>query len=166
LIDALFLTEQARVGQLQFQPKPLNVSELAGLVIQEMEPLFPKNAFQTKIDPNVTILGDEVLLEHAIWALVASAAAFSKEDAPIAVTFHKVDQRARLAIDIREPGASPAELQELFTPFRFVEYETGKGIRSAIGLYLCREIVRLHNGTLQVEYAPGIVPELVMELPT
>ena len=166
LIDALFLTEQARVGQLQFQPKPLNVSELVDLVIREMEPLFPKNVFQTQIDPNVTILGDEVLLEHAIWALVASAAAFSKEDAPIAVTFHKFEQRARLAIDIREPGASPAELQELFTPFRFVEYETGKGVRSAIGLYLCREIVRLHNGTLRVEYAPGIVPELVMELPT
>jgi signal transduction histidine kinase len=166
LIDALFLTEQARAGQLQFQPKPLNISELVDLVIREMEPLFPKNVFQTQIDPDITILGDEVLLEHAIWALVASSAAFSKEDAPIALTFHKFDSRARLAIDIREPGASAAELQELFTPFRFVEYETGRGVRSAIGLYLCREIVRLHNGTLRVEYAPGIVPELVMELPT
>jgi hypothetical protein len=40
------------------------------------------------------------------------------------------------------------ELEELFMPLRAMEYETGTGIRSAVGLYLSREIARVHNGKL------------------
>jgi signal transduction histidine kinase len=57
------------------------------------------------------------------------------------------------------------DVEGLFTPFRSVEYETGAGIRSAIGLYLCREIVRVHNGRLVVHEVTGEQPEFLMELP-
>jgi len=64
----------------------------------------------------------------------------------------------------RERKSFKTEIEELFMPFRFVEYETGSGVRSAVGLYLCREIVRLHNGTLRVEEHSRNRPEFVMEL--
>ncbi len=165
LIDALFLLGKARAGQLHFEPKPLNISDLVELVVREMESLFGKSVFDAHIDPDITILGDEVLLEHAVWALLASATALSQQNDPIGVSFHKASHRARLSVDIRKCDGNATELQELFTPFRFVQYETGKGVRSAIGLYLCREIARVHNGTLQIEQIPGVSPEFVMDLP-
>jgi len=165
LVDALFVLGQARAGQLRFEPKPLNMSELVELVVHEMEPFSSKNIFNLQIDPGITLLGDEVLLEHALWALFASACAFTKEGSALHICFYKVHNHARLTVDIKDRSASLPELEELFMPFRFVQYETGKGIRSAIGLYLCREILRLHNGTVKVEQLAGLQPEFVMELP-
>jgi K+-sensing histidine kinase KdpD len=81
------------------------------------------------------------------------------------VSFSKIDHQARLAVDIRAGGISMSEVRNMFMPFRFIEYETGEGIRSSIGLYLCREIVRLHNGNLIVEELSPKRPEFLMELP-
>ena len=81
------------------------------------------------------------------------------------MNFSRIQHHARLTIDIRAGRIPTSDVQELFMPFRFVEYEAGNGVRSAIGLYLCREIVRLHNGSLFVEQMSEKRPEFLMELP-
>jgi K+-sensing histidine kinase KdpD len=129
-----------------------------------MEPLLSHKTFQPKIEPNISILGDEALVEHALWGLFTSASAYSAENALIQVVFSSVQYRVRLTVAIADGTVSKSEIEELFMPFRFVEYETGSGVRSAVGLYLCREIVRLHNGTLRVEEHSRNRPEFVMEL--
>jgi signal transduction histidine kinase len=166
LIDALFLGMQARSGKLEFQPKPSDMSALVNSVLAEMEPLLSKRTFAAQIDENISILGDEALLEHAIWSLITCGFAFAPENVPLHIAFFSIDHRARLTVAINGASASVAEVEELFMPFRFVQYETGAGVRSAVGLYLCREIVRLHNGSLRVEEVSELRPELVMELPT
>src|SRR5262249_19220217 len=108
LIDALLLTGKARAGPLRFEPKPFYMSELIELVLGEMEPLFTKHKFERQIDRDITVLGDEILLEHALWCLFASAAAFSKEDSPLHVSFFRTNNRARLTVDIKERGVSIA----------------------------------------------------------
>jgi signal transduction histidine kinase len=165
LIDAMLLVGQARLGKLHFEPAAFDVSALVSRVIQEMEPLLSKKTFVPKVEPNISILGDEALLEHALWSLLTCATAFSDQEAPLYVNLSRVDHQARLKIDIRAGSISMPAVQDLFTPFHFVEYETGVGVRSAIGLYLCREIVRLHNGTLLVEEVSQKRPEFLMELP-
>jgi signal transduction histidine kinase len=165
LIDAMLLAGQARFGKLQFEPGAFDVSALVSRVMQEMEPLLSKKTFVAKVEPNISILGDETLLEHALWSLFTCASAFSEQEAPLYVHFSRVDHQARLTIDVRAGSISMPVVQDLFTPFRFVEYETGTGVRSAIGLYLCREIVRLHNGSLLAGEVSQKRPEFLMELP-
>jgi len=165
LIDAMLLLGQVRFGKLQFEPNAFDISALVVRVIREMEPLLSKKAFVPKVEPNVSILGDEALLEHALWSLFTCASAFSEQGAPLYVSFSKIHHQARLRIDIRAGGISMSDVQNLFMPFRFIEYETGNGVRSSIGLYLCREIVRLHNGNLIVEELSAERPEFLMELP-
>jgi signal transduction histidine kinase len=165
LIDAMLLAGQARYGKLHFEPAAFNVSALVTRVIQEMEPLLSKKTFVPKVEPNLSILGDEALLEHALWSLFTCAAAFSEQPAPLYVNFSRIQDQVQLTIDIRAGRISMSDVEELFMPFRFVEYETGNGVRSAIGLYLCREIVRLHNGHLFVEEISQKRPEFLMELP-
>jgi signal transduction histidine kinase len=164
LIDALFLAMKARSRKLDFDPRPFDMSVLVQRVLVDMEPLLWRKTFQSKIDPDISILGDEALLEHALWSLFTCASAYSAENASMQVVFSSVEHRARLTVTIVDGNVSKPEIEELFMPFRFVEYETGSGVRSAVGLYLCREIVRLHNGTLRVEEHSRNRPEFVMEL--
>jgi signal transduction histidine kinase len=165
LIDRLFLGMRALHGELHFEPKPFNMSALVEQVLDEMAPLIGNNAFLKHIVPDISILGDEALLEHALWALLACASSFMLEHSTIDVSFCRIGHGVRLAIAINKANAAIPELQELFLPFHFVQYETRDGVRSAIGLYLCREIVRVHNGSLRVEEHEPKRPEFVMELP-
>jgi signal transduction histidine kinase len=164
LIDGLFLAMRARSKDLHFTPKHFDLSALVERVLDEMKPFIPEKVFSSEIHPGVRILGDEALLEHALWSLFTCASALVSGQSPIEIRLYIEGNRARLTVDIDEGGVSLPAMEELFLPFRWVEYETGTSIRLAIGLYLCREIVRVHNGQLRVQQSDKL-PEFIMELP-
>ena len=164
LIEALLLAMRARSGKLDFQPNPFDMSALVRRVLRDMQSCMCQKTFSSSITENISILGDEALLEYALWSLFACAAALSPEECSVQVSFG-VRERATLTVDLQRSSMPIPEVQELFMPFRAVEYETGAGIRSAIGLYLCREIVRVHNGQLSVQQVSELHPEFLMELP-
>ncbi len=164
LIETLFLAARARTGTLHFEPKPLDMSLLVRRVLQEMEPYLSRRTFTPRITENISILGDEALLEHALWSLFTCAAALSSENVPIEIALSD-ETCACLSVDFHPDGISSLEVQELFLPFRSLQYESAGGLRYPIGLYLCREIVRVHNGMLRVSPVSEVYPEFVMELP-
>ena len=164
LIDGLFLASQARKQNLRFDPKPFDISALIERVLLEMKPFLREGAFSSQVQKNIRIIGDAALLEHALWSLLTCASALSPDHAPVQIELNVAEQWARLTLDIEASSIPIPELQELFLPFRTIEYETGARVRSAIGLYLSREIVRLHNGRLSVQQMSD-VPEFVMDLP-
>ena len=165
LIDGLFLAARARTHDLRFDPKPFDMSALVKRVLLEMKPFVGDGMFSSQLQEKIRILGDEALLEHALWSLLTCASALSPEKSPVHVAFTNGEQWARLTLDIKASATPIPQLQELFLPFRSIQYETGASIRSAIGLYLSREIVRLHNGRLNVHEVSDLRPEFVMELP-
>ena len=164
LIEALLLGMRARSGNLNFQPTPFDMSALVRRVLREMEPFIGKKVFKARVADNVSVLGDETLLEYALWSLFTCAVGLSPDDSPVEISFVG-DGCARLSVDIKHSAVPIPDVQELFMPLRFMEYETGAGVRWATGLYLCREIVRVHNGHLQVREVSEKEPEFVMELP-
>ena len=140
------------------------MSQLVVRVIDEMKPFVGDKAFSAQIQKNVLILGDEALLEEALWSLLTAASALSSNRSPVNVSFATEEWRAILIVDIDADGASVPEMEELFQPFRTIEYKDGGSLRFATGLYLCREIVRIHNGHLRVQQTTPR-PEFVVDLP-
>ena len=60
-------------------------------------------------------------------------------------------------IDVPGANLSARDIQALFVPFGFIEYEKRSGIRADVGLYLCHQIVQLHGGRVDVsDTGPGI----------
>jgi K+-sensing histidine kinase KdpD len=129
-----------------------------------MEPFTGSKSFCAHVQPNISILGDEALLEHALWCLFGCATALASEHEPVRISFG-VEQWASLKIDLKKTDLPIPEIQELFLPSRSVEYRVGTGDRLRIGLYLCREIVRVHNGRLEAHQISDKRPEFLLELP-
>jgi signal transduction histidine kinase len=164
LIDGMLLAVRARSNDLQFIPKQFDMSQLVVRVIDDMKPFVGDKAFSAQIQKNVLILGDEALLEEALWSLLTAASALSTSRSPVNVSFATEEWRAMLIVNIDADGASVPEMEELFQPFRTIEYKNGDSLRFATGLYLCREIVRIHNGHLRVQQTTSR-PEFVVDLP-
>jgi signal transduction histidine kinase len=164
MVEMMFLAMQARSRSLSFNPKPLQLSALVQQVLQEINAFFPNKAFTPQIQSNVSILGDQSLLEHAFWALFTCSAALCRPNTQPPVALCAADHTVSVTVRLDESAGSAHEIDQLFIPFQSSQYESAEGIRSAVGLFLCREIARVHNGRLYVrELAAG--SEFVMELP-
>ena len=150
LVEHLFLAMRLRTGEFQFEPKPFDYSALVLRSISEITPFFPDQVFTCDVEHAVTILGDDALLEHAIWSLFTCASALSSGDKPLDVVLHATETNARLTIDVQGANLAAHDIQALFVPFGSIEYEKRSGIRAAVGLYLCRQIVQVHGGRLDV----------------
>jgi K+-sensing histidine kinase KdpD len=110
-------------------------------------------------------LGDEPLLEHAIWSLFTCASAICPREKPLKVTLVSTRTHARLLVDVPDASVSFHDTESLFVPFGSIQYEDRSGIRAAMGLYLCKQIVQLHNGRLDVSDIGKAGVEFYMELP-
>ena len=133
-------------------------------MLNEMESFTANKFFCTNVAENISIIGDEALLEHALWCLFACATALSIQNEPVRVSF-TANGRASLTVDIEKSDGPIPEVGELFLPSQWVEYKAGTGDRLRIGLYVCREIVRVHNGRLEARQVSVRQPEFVLDLP-
>lgn len=150
LVEHLFLSMRVRGNEFAFEPRPLDFSALVQRSASEIQPFFPGQAFSCEVQPAVTILGDETLLEHALFSLFTCASALSSGERALDVVLDATQVAARLTIDVPGANLSAHDIEALFVPFGAIEYEKRSGIRAAVGLYLCRQIVQLHSGHLDV----------------
>lgn len=166
LVEALFLSMKARAKQLRFYPTSFDLSALTRNILQEIRPFIPSQRFEMHLEQSIRILGDQTLLEHSLWSLFTCAFALSDRDSPLEIQLVLADRQASLTVKMTNQTLSTQELETIFSPFRGVEYEMDSETRATVGLYLSREIAKLHGGTLLVQNKPGSGTIFSMDLPT
>jgi nitrogen fixation/metabolism regulation signal transduction histidine kinase len=105
-------------------------------------------------DDIILVADDKLLAQVFINIIKNSIEAFGncEEDSFISMSASRnPDGRILLTIKDNGPGMDSDTLEKIFVPF-FTTKESGSGI----GLSLSRQIVRLHNGNITCDSAPGI----------
>jgi signal transduction histidine kinase len=164
MIEDVLLAARARTRDLPFRPRPIDLVPLTRRVVTEVQVAVVSHRFEMTLPERVCILADEKLLGHALWSLATSAAYVSVERAPVEITIFEHPARPRLEIRLPQPAYPPEELEAALTPFGSLAYED-RGLHSSVGFFLCREIARLHGGTLRVESEVSGAATLTLELP-
>jgi two-component system nitrogen regulation sensor histidine kinase NtrY len=109
----------------------------------------------TQVKPTgLTIMADDKLLAQVFINIIKnSVEAFdddTKDNEIVINAFRDTDGRILMAIYDNGPGMQADILEKIFIPF-FTTKESGSGI----GLSLSRQIMRLHNGNITCDSAPG-----------
>ncbi len=110
-------------------------------------------AFRCAVTPqNLELLADSDLIEQVLINVITnSIEALGKTKKPaIEITARVSHNRPVIEIADNGHGIAPDLLDKIFIPF-FTTRSEGSGI----GLSLCRQIMRLHNGAITVVSAPG-----------
>ena len=87
--------------------------------------------------------------------LVENAFRHSPEGGDIRCSVSTSGRRARVAVSDQGPAIPPQELPRLFTRFGASSFAGGLVASSGLGLYLVRELARLHGGDVEVHTMAG-----------
>ena len=132
------------------------ISELFANIHQLMQPTFEQKGIELEIilrDPELYLSADINLLEQVLINLVVNAIeAVKDKTSPRIVLSAEQTLNKKTIIKVADNGhGMPEELMDkIFIPF-FSTKKHGSGI----GLSLCKQIVMLHKGNLQVQSAEG-----------
>jgi nitrogen fixation/metabolism regulation signal transduction histidine kinase len=137
--------------------KKIYVRDLFENLYQLMEPTLDQKNIEMDIvlkDTGLAIEVDPSLIEQVLINLVVNAkeALKDKEDARIILSA-SVTNNQKVQIKVSDNGSGIPEdiLDNIFIPF-FSTKKTGSGI----GLSLCKQIMMLHKGSIQVHSVPGM----------
>ena len=132
--------------------------EVAGL-LASMEKFFRQEfadrgiSFQYPPGCEYILEADREMLEQVLINLISNSIEAVREvEAPVISLDCRRDEDGRVNLLVKDNGKGIPEdkLEKVFIPF-FTTREKGSGI----GLSLCRQIMRLHNGTIAIDSKPG-----------
>ena len=133
------------------------VREIFGNLLQLMQPTLEQKNIELETilkEPDLQLEVDINLLEQVLINLVVNAIEAVKERSePRIVLSAFVSNNRKTVIKVSDngPGMPPELLDKIFVPF-FSTKKSGSGI----GLSLCKQIMMLHKGNIQVQSEEGV----------
>ncbi|AKU93137.1 sensor histidine kinase [Vulgatibacter incomptus] len=161
-IDEYLDLTRIEAGQLRLDREPIEPAALVRDAIARAATLAADSGvrLETAIPDRLPlVVGDGARLRLVLDNVLSNALKYTPWGGRVAIEAAEEDGAIRIGIADTGPGI-PAEYSErVFEKFFRVEHHLPnreRGGRGAgIGLYLCREIVGLHGGTIRCDEAPG-----------
>lgn len=146
--------------------KKIYVRELFANLHGLMQPTFEQKGAELEIilrNPELQMQADVNLLEQVFINLIVNALEAIKEKQQPKIVLSAdagLDKKIILKVADNGHGMSEDVLEKIFIPF-FSTKKTGSGI----GLSLCKQIVMLHKGTIQVQSVEAQGTAFIMQFP-
>ena len=153
MIDALLT--QARLSTQPLVRQPVNLSQLAAYVADELKRAAPEREINFDIEPEMQAHGDPMLLRLVIENLLGNAWKYTQRCRLAQISFRAEAQEGRRVYVVRDNGAgfdmrSVDRLFGLFQRLHSASDFPGTGV----GLASVRRIVRRHGGDIWAEAQP------------
>lgn len=150
MIDSLLALSQLSTQPLARQP--VDLSQLAGYVIEELRRQSPERQVRVVIEPGLCAHGDVTLLRVALENLIGNAWKYTARRNDACIWFERSEHEGRPAFTVRDNGAGfdMRFADRLFGVFQRLHGATefqGTGV----GLASVRRIIRRHGGDIWAE---------------
>jgi signal transduction histidine kinase len=163
LIDELYDLARVRLGSgFVLSPREVDVETLANSVISDVQASFGKREIRLEVEGPATGSYDPSRLSRVLANLVGNAARHGQADRPVMVRIGGGPDQ--LEVKVWNGGSIPPEVQAVvFEPFRSGARGSSDGL--GLGLYIVREIVRAHGGSIELSSSPEDGTTFVVRLP-
>ncbi len=149
MLDQLYDLSRARLGGgIPIERRETNFRAIADKVLDELRLTHPERALIVSYDDGSTAgTWDEERLGQVLSNLVGNALRHGAQDQPVRVTMR--GDAEKLVVEVQNGGEIAADLRPyLFDPFRSGSQKSRDSL--GLGLYIVRQIVVAHGGTVDV----------------
>ena len=155
-------------GELIVQAKEIDIAgDVVNPVIDELGQAMADNGMtiENQLPESLPYRGDPDLLQIVYKNLLHNALKYGRENGKIKIGFKQEETRYQFEVWNEGRGLSPDEIALLFQ--RFVRLgDDVKGYRSTgLGLFITKEIIEKHGGTIRAESQPGEWINFIFTLP-
>jgi signal transduction histidine kinase len=164
LVDDMLDTARVESGKLSLMISNCELGEIITTAVDTF-PDLKKSGPLVKINVSEKIHGnwDKFRIEQVITNLVSNAIKYGNQKS-ITVSAHRIDNNVVVEVKDNGPGISLEDQKRVFLKFeraKSTDHIQGLGL----GLYICKQIMEMHQGTLWVESTPGQGSAFKMKLP-
>lgn len=165
LVDDMLDISRIASGKLRVEPESLELTELTREVCERLQPLA--SDFENRIEfiPGPPVFGewDGVRIEQVLNNLLTNSFRYGGKQ-PVEVRVWESEDSAFISVRDWGRGISKADQERIFERFERAYNPNGPS-GFGLGLYIAREIVALHQGSIQVESELGKGSTFTVRLP-
>jgi PAS domain S-box-containing protein len=167
MLDALLDLSRLEQGRLELDRSSFNLAELAQRMLQEAESTVSQHTLTITLpETPVIVWGDELRIEQVVRNLIGNAAKYSPFGGQIDVRVEQHDDRACISVQDQGIGIPLEARPRLFQRFYRAPNAGTYNIRGiGVGLYVVKEIMTLHGGTVDVQSTEGAGSTFTICLP-
>lgn len=157
MVDDLLDSGAIVTGKLSVNLQPVDLGALAGIVVEDMRMHAETKGLRLIADDltSAMVLADEGRMKQVVWNLVSNAVKFSAQGT-IELSVRADGERVELAVRDTGLGLDGESLERIFDRFQqFGADGSGRVAGLGLGLWLVKNLVDLHGGTITAE-SPGL----------
>ena len=168
LVEQMIEAARLEEGKIELSPRHADLREVARAALEMSEP-FADSAhalvFESP-DIEIPVLVDVDRIATVIGNLLTNAIKYSPGGGPVTLSVSTDDHVARISVTDTGVGIPADRIDRLFTRFgRIVTPETSHIPGTGLGLYLSRELARLHGGDITATSVLGKGSTFVLAVP-
>lgn len=167
MVTALLDISRIEQGLLRLDQTPFDLIELLHQVSDEVQSTLSDHTVRLEAPPGPVIVeGDSLRMEQVLQNLIGNAVKYSPAGGEVRVQVEAQSEAVRVSVTDRGIGIPPDALPQLFTRFYRAANVERLGISGmGIGLYVVRQIVTLHGGTVEAVSREGQGSSFTIVLP-
>ncbi len=165
LIADLLDISKIESGKLKFNKKEFSFDELVGHILEVLQQTHPEVKLLHQGQVGAVAFGDEMRLEQVIINFITNAIKYSPDSTEVHITTELRNDEVYFSVRDFGIGMDRKHQSKIFDKFYRVEETSERFQGLGIGLYICREIIERHQGTIGVHSTPGEGSEFYFSIP-
>jgi signal transduction histidine kinase len=152
MVDDLLDSGAVVTGKLSVKLQPVDLGALVAIVVEDMRRAAEHKGLQLRADDIApcVVMADESRMKQVVWNLLTNAVKFT-DAGDIDVTLREHDACAELRVSDTGRGIEPEALPLVFDRFQQIAPKSSGRVGGlGLGLWLVKQIVGLHAGTIAV----------------
>lgn len=168
LLENLLFWTRTQMGKLIFQPKEIKITDAVTDAIKatsSMSNIHRIDISYSDNTGNATVLADKNMITTVIRNILANAIKFSDEDSSIEIETKILDNQLSCSITDHGCGMDDEVKQALQQQISITTTGKHQEEGTGLGLTLCREFIRAHNGNLSFESEMNVGTTFTFTIP-
>lgn len=165
IVENILDESQINQGHLKFNFEQVDLSQTLSQVLDRFQVSSKASGIDmvARIENNISGNCDKFRIEQVILNLLSNAIRYGK-GSPITIRLQKKNGFAELSVSDKGPGIRPEDQKRIFGRFERVSDDNSiQGI--GLGLFICDQIIKAHQGKIQIQSVPDQGAEFIISLP-
>jgi K+-sensing histidine kinase KdpD len=148
LCNNMLLMSQIDSGRYTFTKERFDLATLVNDCAEDFIMRFPARKIDIELRDEIIINGDQLLIQLVVNNLLDNALKYSGKEDVVLIKLFQEDKVIRLQVIDQGQGVSEKEKGRIFEKYFRGAQMQAKG--TGLGLYLSKEIIKQHHGTISV----------------